>query len=537
MVTRVNSYVPEIFFSLRRGYSLKKFLEDSYAGFIIAITSLPLMIALSMVLGFSPNHGLIACVIGNVIVGLFSSSRYAIASPTNMGTAVCYHVLQGYGVDGLVMTILIASGLLVIAGVFRFGSLMTYIPCSVVSGLTVGIGFMILTNQLDGLFSIAHSADQCCIRRFFYEISQIPFVDYYNILAVMIVMSYLIFMYIKHPKFPSYLLLIVVGILYSLVFPAHFKSISHGCPTMGDMSFKFFIPYELFSFDKILVFIPSAISIAFLACVENMVSCAMVTSVSGRKQNSNLDIICIGIANFFCAAITSMTSTNSIARSALNAKIGAHSSVSAVMHGVTIFLFAYCMSGVMQFIPVMVISAIMVMISYSLIDIEHNKYLLHSPKRDIFLFLLSLSLVVFYSIITAVIIGVSFSIFLYIWNKIVNKKLMKIHIKDKKLAKFFPDETEYLKMSGAFFFGSVSKLQKKINRIQISRKVIFIDMIDITSIDASGAKFLHELSQMFAKNGKRFIIYKLPKNLSKMLDEISFGNGHHSIEFTETTNF
>ena len=56
-----------------------------------------------------------------------------------------------FGVDGLLLTVLVSGSMLTVVGLLRLGALIRYIPHAVTVGFTCGIAITILASQLKDL--------------------------------------------------------------------------------------------------------------------------------------------------------------------------------------------------------------------------------------------------------------------------------------------------------------------------------------------------------------------------------------------------
>ena len=116
------------FFSAIREYSGKKFVSDLVAGVIVAIIALPLSIALAIASGVSPEKGLYTAIVAGFVISFLGGSSVNISGPTAAFATIVAGIVAQFGTDGLVLATLMAGILLILMGIFKFGSLIKYIP-------------------------------------------------------------------------------------------------------------------------------------------------------------------------------------------------------------------------------------------------------------------------------------------------------------------------------------------------------------------------------------------------------------------------
>ena len=143
----LKTFRPKLFEALR-DYSASKLVNDLIAGVIVAIIALPLSIALAIASGVSPEQGLYTAIVAGFIIALLGGSRVNISGPTAAFAAIVAGIVATHGIAGLTLAAIIAGVLLILMGVFRFGSLINYIPMTLTVGFTAGIAVTIIIGQI-----------------------------------------------------------------------------------------------------------------------------------------------------------------------------------------------------------------------------------------------------------------------------------------------------------------------------------------------------------------------------------------------------
>ncbi len=148
-------FIPKLYTVLREGYSARRLGQDAIAGLTVAIVALPLAMALAIASGTTPDKGLITAVVAGFFISALGGSRFQIGGPTGAFVVVVFNVIQAHGYDGLVMATMMAGIMLILAGLFRLGTWIKYIPEPVVTGFTAGIAVIIFTSQIKDLFGLS----------------------------------------------------------------------------------------------------------------------------------------------------------------------------------------------------------------------------------------------------------------------------------------------------------------------------------------------------------------------------------------------
>src|SRR5690625_3367040 len=99
--------------------------------------------AFAIASGVSPAYGIYTTVTAGLIVALLGGSHFQIAGPTGAFIPILLATVLQYGYEDLLIAGMMAGVMLIIMAVFKFGSLITYIPRAVTIVFTSGIAVII----------------------------------------------------------------------------------------------------------------------------------------------------------------------------------------------------------------------------------------------------------------------------------------------------------------------------------------------------------------------------------------------------------
>jgi SulP family sulfate permease len=154
--------VKKYFSDLKRefkGYNLSKLIKDLLSGVTVAAVALPLALAFGVSSGATPAAGLVTAIIGGIVIGLLSGASFQISGPTGAMSAILITVVANYGLNGMFVASFFAGVIILLAGIFKLGKLVSFLPTSVVMGFTSGIAIIIAMGQIDNFFGL------CPLRR------------------------------------------------------------------------------------------------------------------------------------------------------------------------------------------------------------------------------------------------------------------------------------------------------------------------------------------------------------------------------------
>jgi hypothetical protein len=135
-------------------YTGEAFRRDFMAGLNVMTVAFPLSMAFAIASGVRPEQGLFTAIIGGCLIAALGGSRVQIGGPTGAFVIITYSVLQGYGLNGLLLCAMMAGAMLCVMGFARLGSIIRFIPSPVSRAFTKGIAILILSSQIKNFFGL-----------------------------------------------------------------------------------------------------------------------------------------------------------------------------------------------------------------------------------------------------------------------------------------------------------------------------------------------------------------------------------------------
>ncbi len=411
-------YLKPKLFSALKGYTTEQLIKDIIAGIIVAIIALPLSIALALASGVEPACGIYTAVFAGFTVSLLGGSRVQIAGPTAAFATVVAGIVATDGMQGLVISTVLAGIILILMGALKLGSLIRFIPHTITVGFTGGIAVTILIGQIKDFLGITYAKDLKPIETFEKieaNINSITTISPWAILIGIISLAILII----YPKFekrvpPSLIAVVVSSVLVKLI-----PAIDSGVNTIGELYTipsgfpEFTLGGILITGDSILKALPSAITIAALAGIESLLSCVVADGMVDDEHNPNAELVAQGAANVLSVLFGGIPATGAIARTAANIKNGGRTPIAGMVHAVVLLLVLLFLMPYAGLIPMPTIAAILFVVAYNMS--EWRKFVSISKKgvkRDILILFLTFILTVIFDLVVAIAVGMILAIVL-----------------------------------------------------------------------------------------------------------------------------
>ena len=411
-------YLKPKLFSVARKHTAEQYLKDVIAGIIVAIIALPLSIALALASGVEPACGIYTAIFAGFAVSFFGGSRVQIAGPTAAFATVVAGIVATEGMNGLIISTVLAGIILMIMGVFKLGSLIKFIPHTITVGFTGGIAVTIFIGQIKDFLGLTYPAGVRPIETFQKIEQNIKSISTFSPWALLVGVISLAILII-YPKFekrvPPSLIAVIVGAALVKLIPA----VDGGVNTIGEL---YTIPSGLPKFTLtgleitpqiILKSLPSAVTIAVLAAIESLLSCVVADGMINSKHNSNAELMAQGIGNVLSVMFGGIPATGAIARTAANVKNGGRTPVAGMVHALVLLLVLLFLMPLAGLIPMPTIAAILFMVAYNMS--EWRKFVGITKKKnipDILILFTTFILTVVFDLVVAIAVGMVMAVVL-----------------------------------------------------------------------------------------------------------------------------
>ncbi|MBR5166089.1 MAG: STAS domain-containing protein [Ruminococcus sp.] len=510
-------------FSVIKNYSLSQFAKDVVAGVIVAIIALPLSIALALASGVGPEQGLYTAIVAGFIVAFLGGSRVQIAGPTAAFATIVAGIVATEGMDGLVISTILAGIILVIMGLCRFGVLLKYIPGTITSGFTFGIAVTILIGQIKDFLGLTfknapiETVDKVkeiflCIGSFNWQALVIGLIS----LAILILWPK------KLEKIPASLIAVIVCSLIVKFSGMHVNTIETLYTISSDPPH---LTVPEVSFARVKALLPNAFTIAVLAAVESLLSCVVADGMIGSKHRSNMELIAQGLANVGSALFGGIPATGAIARTAANVKNGGRTPVAGMVHSVVVLLILVLLMPYAKYIPMPTIAAILFIVAYNMCGWRNIRNTIKTaPKSDIIVLFVTLILTVVFDLVVAIGIGLVLAALLFMKRMAdVTEAHAWVDIDDEEtdpdniLLKKIPDGTRVYEINGPMFFAAADKYKYMLDDKNID--ILCIRMRNVPAVDATGVEALYRIVKRCERHNVKVVFSHVNEQPMKAMEK------------------
>ncbi len=513
------NFSPKLFTLLKAGLDKKQIGIDIMSGIVVGIVALPLSIAFAVASGVSPEKGLITAIIAGFIISLLGGSRVQIGGPTGAFIIIVYGIVETYGLNGLLISTVMAGVILILFGLLKLGSLLKYIPHPLIVGFTSGIALVIFSTQIkDALGLDIGKIPSEFIGKWEVYLTNLHQINIYALLITIFTILIIIFSGKFIKKIPGSFVAIILMTILVNVFKIPVFTIKD---FFGEIPSGFTFSFPQFELNNLSIYIKPALTIAMLGAIESLLSAVVSDGMIGGNHRSNTELIAQGIANIITPFLGGIPATGAIARTATNVKNGGRTPISGIVHALTLLFIMLFLGRLAKLIPMSCLAGILIVVSYNMSEWRSFKSILKGSALDSLVLVSTFLLTVLVDLTIAIEVGVVLSALLFMkrmaesWN-ITNQNDDTDFIENYK---DLPKNVSIYEISGPLFFATAKDYAEVIKNVDHDCKTIIIRMRHVPFIDSTGVHNLRDVIDILSKSGIEVLLCELNSNVVNTLNK------------------
>ena len=516
-------FQPRLLSSLK-GYNGALLQKDIGAGITVAIVALPLAMAFAIASGLKPEAGLWTAIIAGLIVSVLGGSNVQIAGPAGAFIVIVYGIIERHGVANLLIATSCAGVLLMVLGLLRLGTLVRFVPVSIVVGFTNGIAVLIALSQLKDWMGLridkmpadffaqiqmlgahlhtfnpwAFVLGTACVaglwiwpRLWARGIALAPALDLPGVRSVAVVGARL-----PGPivALVSLTLLVWLAKLPVETIGSRFGGIPQGLPTLA---------WPSFTWETVKRLVNPTLTIALLGAIESLLCARVADQVSGLpRHDPNQELMAQGAANLVVPFLGGMPATGTMARTVTNVRSGATTPIAGITHALALVGVVLLAAPLALHVPLAVLAGILLFTAWNMGDWHEFARLRQHSAHYRILMLATFLLTVVFDLTVALQVGLILACGLYI-----RSMSTQFRVEVQAVA---PDQLR-VRLSGSLFFGAVDRIDNALRAVESASPgaSVVIDAQHLNYLDTSGSEALRDLYQAVEAKGGHLTIEHL----------------------------
>ncbi|MBS1918013.1 MAG: SulP family inorganic anion transporter [Bacteroidetes bacterium] len=435
---------------------------DIPASIVVFLVALPLCLGIALGSNAPLFSGIIAGIAGGIVIGLLSGSSLSVSGPAAGLTAVVATAIGKLPVfEAFLISVVIAGALQIILGFLKAGIIGDYVPNSVIRGMLAAIGIILILKQLPHFvgYDKDFSGDEAFIQidqentfsEILYSLNSLsPASIGIGIFSIAILIlwekpffkSKKIFQWIPAP-----LVAVVAAISINEFLISSGSSFTVNknhlvvLPVANDLksfgSFFMFPSWEHLANSQVWI---TGVTIALVASLETLLSIEAVDKLDpyNRRTPTNRELRAQGVGNMVSGLLGGLPVTSVIVRSSANVNAGAKSKLSAILHGILLFLSVLFIPALLNKIPLSALAAILIVTGYKLVKPAIFKDFYSKGWDQLIPFIVTIIAILLTDLLIGIVIGIGVGLFFLVRSNF-KSSVMVVNDDNKYLIRFRKD--------------------------------------------------------------------------------------------------
>lgn len=410
---------------------------DLSAGLVVFLIAVPLCLGIALASGAPLFSGMIAGIVGGLVVGFFSGSNLSVSGPAAGLTAIVLSAIGTLGdFQAFTLAVAIAGIMQLILGFVKAGTIANYFPSNVITGMLTAIGIIIILKQIPHAFG--YDADTISDMAFIQTdgdntftalLSTLNHIQFGAVIITLVSIAILLY-WNKIPKVgavPAPLVAVLAGVGINQLFistgsvlaleQSHLVTLPIA-DSFNDFVGQFSLPdFSSLANGKVWVV---AATIAAVASIETLLNLEATDKLDPLKRYSspNRELKAQGIGNIVSGMIGGIPITSVIVRSSANINSGGRTKLATMTHGLLLLVCTAMIPVVLNMIPYATLAAVLLVTGYKLCKPSVFKKMFDKGKYQWIPFVVTVLVIVFTDLLVGVGVGLGVSVLFLLWGNL-----------------------------------------------------------------------------------------------------------------------
>jgi carbonic anhydrase len=407
-------------------FTLKYLRNDLPAGVVVFLVALPLCLGIALASNAPLASGLIAGVVGALVVGSLSGSHTSVTGPAAGLTAIVASQITHLGSFSAFLTAIVLAGFVQIGlGAARLGSVAAFFPSSVIKGLLAAIGLLLILKQAPHL--LGHDPDpvgdlafeqpdhRTTLSALFDTLFDVqPGATLVGLLSLALLIIWDRVPALKKSVVPAPLGVVVVAGLLSLylsktgsswvINPSHLVAVPLANGPEGIGALLAFPDWTILGRGAVYT---AAVTVAIVASLETLLNLEAVDKLDPLQRSSppNRELLAQGVGNVVTGLLGGLPVTSVVVRGSVNINAGSRTRISAIFHGVLLLACVLLIPNVLNLLPLSSLAAILTVTGFKLVSPKVIKQMWAGGKSQFLPFVVTVGGIIVTDLLRGIVIG------------------------------------------------------------------------------------------------------------------------------------
>ena len=497
-------------------------LSDLIAGLTFAVVNVPQAMAHALLATVNPMLGIYTLMVAVPIGAVFTSSVYmnvsSSAALSVAAGAVLADIPAGQKLEALAVLVLLAGVIQLLMGLFRLGFLIRFVSGAVMTGFLNGVAVLIILGQLSDLTGYK-SAFSNRVAQAFDLLLRIGQIDVQATTIGGVTLGLMVLLLLTPLRRFAFILSIAAAtiLLALLNLPALPAAVSFATvPTVGDIAA---IPRSLPGLELprpslFLSLLLPAFSVAVIGLIQGAGVSQGTPNPDGKYPDVSRDFLGQGAANIATGFVGGIPAGGSISGTALIMGAGAKSRWTNIFAGVFVAGIVLVAAPLVELVPMPALAALLIVAGFQSLRISQAITVWNTGKLTAVVMIMTFVATLLIPLQYAVLVGVAFSILLYVGrqsNKVQITQIVPVPgglPEERPIPKDLPsNEFTMLQVYGSLFFAAAKNVEEMLPAVdQTTHAVVAIGLRGKSEIGSTFITVLQRYAETLRAHDSKLML-------------------------------
>lgn len=502
----------------------KNLSADLVAGLTFALVNIPTAMAHALMAAVNPVLGTYTLIFGTPMAAIFTSSVFMNVSTTSAMAVAAGSVLVPYSGaqrnEALVVLVILVGIIQLGLGILRMGTMVRFIPNSVMVGFANGVGVLIILGQLsdltgyDSTYSnkVAQTLDMLLHRE---GIDKQALLIGLTTIALVLLLSRT-----RLRKVSAILALVTTSLMVHLL---HWSEIE----LIQDIAtFPTSLPRPVFP-ELRLVFplLVPAISITLVGLVQGAAVSQRYPNPDGKFPDVSRDFLGQGFANLVTGFFQGIPAGGSMSGTSLNISSGAKSRWTNIFAAVFVAVIILLFSRAVGYIPLPALAGLVLLAGFQSLRIPDAISVWYTGNVPATAMLLTFGLTLTIPLQYAVLVGVAFAVMLYVIKQSNQVRVIQIipveegfPLETQPAAELGKNEIIVLMIYGSVFFAASQTIEATLPSAEhADHSVVILGLRGHSEVGSTFVTSLWRYAESLKAHNSKLMLVGIDQEVYKIL--------------------
>lgn len=403
------------------GSPLQELRHDVPAGVVVFLVALPLCLGVALASGAPLASGLVAGVIGGIVIPFISRSSLSVSGPAAGLAAIVASGVTHHGFELICGATMVAGLMQLTLGALRAGVIVSFIPSTVIRGMLTAIGLLLILKQVPHAVGYDHEAfdsnafmvegEGNTFSLFFHALSSIEIgAVIISIITIAIMLTQEKTRWKNVAWLPAALVVVVVATLVNAALGVWAPNLVLEARHLVDVPLDAASAISIVEFGVLgeLQTWWLGLVLCMVASLESLLSLDAIDKLDPYKRRSdpNRELLAQGAANLLSGFLGGLPITSVIVRSSANLNSGGRTRAAAFIHGALLLSAVLFLAPWLRMVPLAALATILVLTGYKLAKPEIFLAMWRRGLRVFAPFAITIVAILFTDLLKGILVGI-----------------------------------------------------------------------------------------------------------------------------------